>query len=143
LEIHIYAYLSLLPLKANTRSAIDIPPSLPLALPKQMANDGKLEDECPICSDIFSAPCRLLPCRHVFCGQCIDRTWECSAKGESPTCPFCRSSVEDVDRVCIDIQARLNETVECECGIKLPKIQLREHKNTCVVVLQSMKEGKV
>jgi hypothetical protein len=46
------------------------------------------QDQCVICFDDFDKPV-LLPCRHVFCFDCI-----VSWSSMSSRCPNCRSNIE-------------------------------------------------
>jgi len=45
--------------------------------------------ECSICSDQFNDP-RSLPCVHIFCLKCIERSGDGKKPGESASCPLCR-----------------------------------------------------
>lgn len=46
-----------------------------------------VSDSCTICLDHTgtNGGCKILPCRHAFCRECIDRWWT-----ESRSCPVCR-----------------------------------------------------
>ena len=40
--------------------------------------------ECPICMDILSDPAMLTECGHIFCKECIHKSFEIAHK-----CPMC------------------------------------------------------
>lgn len=46
------------------------------------------EDRCPICLDRVTDTVRALPCRHIFCRECIEQ-WTAN----SPNCPLCRQRI--------------------------------------------------
>jgi len=57
------------------------------------ALDGK---QCAVCMDTYEDPI-MLPCTHVFCGNCIIdwmRIRGASGRAQSLTCPQCRSSID-------------------------------------------------
>ena len=45
--------------------------------------------ECRICTEEFRDP-RMLPCKHTFCLECLERTCRDKQPGENIPCPFCR-----------------------------------------------------
>ena len=44
---------------------------------------------CPICLDVFDRPCNLIPCRHVFCGPCLETLVILGNR----LCPLCRTQI--------------------------------------------------
>ncbi|XP_069121885.1 uncharacterized protein [Argopecten irradians] len=63
-----------------------------------MTSDGlanKTEDgdgSCAICADVYVDP-RLLPCRHTFCLDCLERWHASSHQRHYFSCPICREKV--------------------------------------------------
>jgi len=69
---------------------------------KSRVASANTELECPICKEILARPLALYPCGHIFCEDCLLRTFCTALLGEEPEtthatrtkqCPDCRSSV--------------------------------------------------
>ena len=66
---------------------------------KQAAAADAIEQECGICLERFAdgTICRVLPCRHFFCAECVDRWFETRGlSGQVATlglpCPMCKGN---------------------------------------------------
>lgn len=56
---------------------------------KELSQDFKINESCPICSEDFTENTRIFvtTCLHIFCFDCMDK-WMCKEKKKS--CPMCR-----------------------------------------------------
>eukprot|EP00435_Cladocopium_sp_Y103_P020712 s1596_g5.t1 len=57
---------------------------------RKQRQDSEVAANCPICCGLFRQCVALIPCGHAFCKACV-QAW----LKQSPSCPTCRSSVED------------------------------------------------
>lgn len=59
-----------------------------------VADDPRCADGCAIClNEPVGAPESLLPCGHLFCGECM-LGWARGGGAELPSCPMCRAPFE-------------------------------------------------
>lgn len=68
------------------------PTQRPCAAASASATDTPSVVECVICQETFAEAidCRMLPCTHKFCIQCLEE-YEKTNHAEKPPCPLCRS----------------------------------------------------
>jgi len=80
------------------------------------------EMECGVCRHVWLDPTELLPCKHIFCTACLERTG---------SCPVCRASVvgrSAPHRIMVNTAAELQ--VRCDrCNATMPNKERRTH--TC------------
>lgn len=57
---------------------------------RKQRQDSEVAANCPICCGLLRQCVALIPCGHAFCKACV-QAW----LKQSPSCPTCRSSVED------------------------------------------------
>jgi RING-type zinc-finger len=104
--------------------------------------------QCPICLDLYDAP-RQLPCRHVFCGACINQVIIAyrqrfkNSNGQIPifpTCPLCRASfecvVDDVSE--LDDAAVLNLVKE---AVDIVRLMWMETTKTLKSITDDLQRG--
>ncbi|KAH9255330.1 hypothetical protein BASA81_006782 [Batrachochytrium salamandrivorans] len=49
--------------------------------------------KCPICLDVFTGPCLMVPCSHEFCEHCIGAYLH---RTKATSCPLCRGKIKMV-----------------------------------------------
>ncbi|KAK9456769.1 hypothetical protein V1511DRAFT_477320 [Dipodascopsis uninucleata] len=50
---------------------------------------------CRICQDFYNGPV-IADCTHTFCSLCIRKSIASTPKSEQPTCPICRTNIQEV-----------------------------------------------
>lgn len=65
-------------------------------LDQLQANQGSLDDECTICTDLMSHPAVLSPCKHAFDFQCIMQWLRPTNDQHHNHCPLCQAVVQSV-----------------------------------------------
>ncbi len=88
------------------------------------------EKTCSICYDNFTSPI-LLPCTHVFCGNCLIN-WMRNGR----VCPTCRHPIQS--RHLIAIVSEKNEEVE----IEEPVQEILSKEDTLIKLLEEKPDGK-
>ncbi|CAG5134709.1 unnamed protein product [Candidula unifasciata] len=95
-----------------------------------MAGHQASEDEfkCAICMECFTQPCRIHPCQHVYCLECVQNLHS----QLNPHCPQCRCDIQCV-MPAGDVELRMSQChISCsECNIPVPALSLKQHKITC------------
>ena len=92
-----------------------------------MATAKQLDDitECAICTEVYTDP-RVLPCRHMYCHNCIEAWSKDKQPGDKLACPLCRkeftlssNGVEDLPKnffVANFLQMKELSSVESKTG---------------------------
>ena len=71
-------------------------------------------ETCPICHEEASSPMIVLECGHVFHEECFNAyvTYELKAEKKSVVCPFCRSSILEIERSNNTVMQRSTEQIQ-------------------------------
>jgi SNF2 family DNA or RNA helicase len=94
------------------------------------------EKTCSICYDNYVNPI-LLPCTHVFCGQCLI-SW--IQRGNSLSCPQCRLAIQSQQLIAIVKEKPQNGSSETSAPTVAPLVLSKE--DTLIQLLNSKPEGK-
>eukprot|EP00939_MAST-03C_sp_MAST-3C-sp1_P005269 g5269.t1 len=100
---------------------------------------------CPVCSEVMEAAVKVLPCKHVFCRACIEKTLDNAVRNHRDNtsglilkCPICRTNLYDRSskrvhtRPAKKFRKRLGKvTGTCHCGREMPLSSLRSHLREC------------
>jgi len=103
------------------------------------------KDTCSICYDTMDIPV-ILPCTHVFCGQCIMKWIETvdtssnRASGVRKLCPICRTAIERKEDLTAIVKKLDTTKNKEEAGPSKP-IELSK-PNTVLKIIQEKPEGR-
>lgn len=82
--------------------------NMELAKDAERINNANLK--CPVCFNIIKQTTRLLPCRHLFCSDCISSHRIANAA----KCPMCRKEFHNTE-VCSEIDNIIQTTLILKC----------------------------
>ena len=93
--------------------------TLPSTITQRGLSTPPIEDlpghlTCPVCYDLFDAPCALPACGHAFCSRCIRR---CIEAGMFSTCPVCRTATMEEGSTQSEFLASLTTDARLEATI--------------------------
>ncbi|XP_066493275.1 E3 ubiquitin-protein ligase RNF166 [Tiliqua scincoides] len=123
----------------GSREAPPPPPAAPPAAPPVPPEGAALEAQfsCPICLEVFQRAVRIAPCRHTFCGECLQPCLQVP----SPLCPLCRMPFDPkkVEKASSVEKQLSSYKAPCRgCSKKVTLAKMRSHVTSCGKVQEQM-----
>ncbi|XP_063169123.1 E3 ubiquitin-protein ligase RNF166 isoform X1 [Candoia aspera] len=112
-------------------------PAPPPPHPPEPAAALEAQFSCPICLEVYQRPVRIAPCRHTFCGECLQPCLQVP----SPLCPLCRMPFDPkkVEKAS-SVEKQLSSfKAPCRgCSKKVTLAKMRSHVTSCAKVQEQM-----
>ncbi|KAL7979722.1 hypothetical protein Chor_004880 [Crotalus horridus] len=121
-------------------SAAAPPSAAPVPPPPHLPEPGaalEAQFSCPICLEVYQRPVRITPCRHTFCGECLQPCLQVP----SPLCPLCRMPFDPkkVEKASIVEKQLSSFKAPCRgCSKKVTLAKMRSHITSCAKVQEQM-----